>query len=171
MEKYVPSSYKKTIFDIDYEKLYNNGIRVLLFDMDNTLAPACTLEIDTKLYELITLLNNDFKVIIVSNSGSKRVKRVANSLRVDYVASANKPTHKGYKKVKNEYNCTNNEMVIIGDQLLTDVASGNTFGIMTILVDPVGKDRWVTYMNRFLENRKLKKLTKEKKLERGIYYG
>ena len=32
-----PSMYKKSIFDIDYKKLQEQGISCLVFDLDNTL--------------------------------------------------------------------------------------------------------------------------------------
>ena len=34
-----PREYVSSIFDVDYEELWENGIRGLLFDIDNTLAP------------------------------------------------------------------------------------------------------------------------------------
>ena len=37
MEKYVPDIYQKSVYDIDYSKLTNRGIKCLLFDLDNTL--------------------------------------------------------------------------------------------------------------------------------------
>ena len=39
MEVFRPDIYQKSIYDIDYIKLKNMGIRCLLFDLDNTLAP------------------------------------------------------------------------------------------------------------------------------------
>ena len=44
MKKYIPSMYKKSIFDINYDKLKSIGIKCLIFDLDNTIAL-----IDTKL--------------------------------------------------------------------------------------------------------------------------
>ena len=37
MERYKPDIYQKDIFHIDYSSLYQKGIRVLLFDLDNTV--------------------------------------------------------------------------------------------------------------------------------------
>ena len=40
-------------------------------------------------------------------------------------------------------------MAIIGDQLVTDIYAGTRYGIITVLVDPLGeKDLWVTKFNR-----------------------
>ena len=36
-DKFIPTIYKETVFDIDYIKLYDDGIRLILTDLDNTL--------------------------------------------------------------------------------------------------------------------------------------
>ena len=35
--KFIPTIYKETVFDVDYTKLYESGIRLILTDLDNTL--------------------------------------------------------------------------------------------------------------------------------------
>ena len=37
MEKYVPDIYQKSIYTVNYAKLLSQGIKCLLFDLDNTL--------------------------------------------------------------------------------------------------------------------------------------
>ena len=83
-----------------------------------------------------------------------------------------KPLPFGFIKIKNKYNLEKKEMCMIGDQLMTDILGGNSFGMYTILVDPLGKkDLKITSINRMLEKQKIKKLTKLNILERGKYYG
>ncbi|MDD2238985.1 MAG: YqeG family HAD IIIA-type phosphatase, partial [Bacilli bacterium] len=36
---FVPDIYQKSIFDINFKKLKRNGIKCIIFDLDNTLAP------------------------------------------------------------------------------------------------------------------------------------
>jgi hypothetical protein len=60
---------------------------------------------------------------------------------------------------------------MIGDQLMTDIISGNLYKIFTILVDPLGKkDLKVTYFNRYIEKKVLKKLKRKNMFEKGCYY-
>ena len=62
-------------------------------------------------------------------------------------------------------------MVMIGDQVVTDVLAGKRFHIKTILVDPLGKaDLKITGLNRFIENIILKRYSKKGVFERGKYY-
>ena len=39
LEKYIPDAYQKSIYTINYNKLKDNGIKCLLFDLDNTSVP------------------------------------------------------------------------------------------------------------------------------------
>ena len=81
------------------------------------------------------------------------------------------------KKVKEEnkviktlgYNLS--EVIIIGDQLYTDILVGNRVGIKTVLVNPMSKDDLLfTKIFRFLERRKFKKFAKMGILKKGKYY-
>jgi len=170
VKKYIPSVYKKSVFDISYDKIYNSGVRHLMFDLDNTLTWAKSSEISNEIAELIEDLKNKFTVDLVSNSRKKRVSDIAKKLNVEYISFARKPSVKSFNIIQDKYNCSKEEIAIVGDQLFTDVAGGNTYGVMTILVDPIGNDLFVTYYNRWREKRKIKKLTKTGTLERGKYY-
>ena len=62
-------------------------------------------------------------------------------------------------------------MVIIGDQIVTDILAGRRFNIKTILVDPLGeKDLKITSLNRKIEARIVKRYKEKGILERGKYY-
>ena len=37
VEKFMPDIYQKSIYYINYDKLYKKGVRCLLFDLDNTI--------------------------------------------------------------------------------------------------------------------------------------
>ena len=77
MEKYIPDIYQKSIYTIDYRKLKENGIRLLLFDLDNTLSPVGEDEPTDKLKKFMTELKEEFEVLIFSNSPRKRVLNFA----------------------------------------------------------------------------------------------
>lgn len=70
-----------------------------------------------------------------------------------------KPLTRGLRKIKHKYKLLKKEMVMIGDQIVTDIASGNNFRIKTILVDPLGeKDMNITKLNRKVEDFYFKKI-------------
>ncbi len=173
MKNYIPKMYKKNIYEIDYDKLKSNNIKCLLFDLDNTLLKV-NKEIPKKdTCDLMSKLKKDFSIYIVSNnSNKKRLSTAAEKLGVSYIRLAMKPFSRGFKKVQKKSGFTKEEMCLIGDQLMTDVLGGNRYGIFTILIDPLSKNELkVTGINRFFENRKLKKLAKNNLFKRGEYYG
>ena len=173
MEKFIPKIYKKSILDIDYNELKKNNIKCIMFDLDNTLLEVKKNIPKKEICYLIKKLKKDFKIVIISNNTSKkRLSKVADELGVDYIKFALKPSGKAFRKVQKLYNYQKNEMCIIGDQLITDIKGGNKYEVLTILVDPLAKEELkVTGINRLIERRILKKLSKKNKLKRGEYYG
>lgn len=171
IDKYIPSMYKKDIFDINYKLLKEKGIRCIIFDLDNTLLIFDEEKVSKKTIELIKVLKKDFDIIVMSNNFKRRISSICDCLDTNFVSFALKPLSKGFNEVKKRYKYENHEICIIGDQLISDVLGGNRANIMTILVDPISSnDLKITKINRILERYILKKLTKINVLERGKYY-
>ncbi len=172
MEKYIPDIYQKSIYTIDYSQLWLRGIKCILFDLDNTLIPANKSKPTKKNIELFKQLEEiGFKIIIFSNSTSKRVKPFSSRLGVEYHASSMKPFTKNFVKVLSKYNFEVDEVAIVGDQILTDILGGNTVGITTILVNKISnRDIIFTKLNRFFEKVIVNRLSKKDLFSRGKYY-
>lgn len=167
-----PSVYRKNIFEIDYEKLKNSGIRCLVYDLDNTLGLISHKKCPDEAKKLIKKLQKDFIVVISSNNTKRRLKPYLEELGIDGVAWSVKPSIRGLLIIKNKYKLKKKEMCIIGDQIVTDILAGKRFRIKTILVDPLGeKDLKITGLNRRIENFIVKKYEKRGLFERGKYYG
>ena len=162
-----PTMYKKNIFDIDYKK----GIRCLVFFFFFTLGLIEHERCPRNAKKLIKELQKDFMIFIASNNSYKRIKPYMEDLGVGGVAWSMKPSTRGLRKIKKEYNLKKKEMVMIGDQIVTDVLAGKRFHIMTILVDPLGKkDLKITGLNRFWEDKIVKRYEKRGEFKRGNYY-
>ena len=147
-----PKMYKKNIFEIDYEKLKSLGIKCLIFDLDNTLGLIEQKKCPRNTKKLIKSLQNDFLVLISSNNTKDRITPYLKDLGVGGVSFSLKPLTRGLRKIKRNYNLKKKEMCMIGDQIVTDVLSGNRFKIYTVLVDPLGeKDLKITGLNRKVE--------------------
>ena len=171
MHKFKPTMYRKNIFEIDYKKLKELGITCLVFDLDNTLGLISEKECPHKTKKLIKELQEDFLVLISSNNTGERLKPYLEDLGVGGVAWSMKPSTRGLRKIKKDYKLKKKEMVMIGDQMVTDVFAGNRFRIMTILVDPLGeKDLKITGLNRKIESAIIKHYVKRNVFERGRYY-
>lgn len=169
--KFYPNMYQKDIYNINYRKLKKLGIKCLIFDLDNTIALIDQKKITNDTKNLLLSLKKDFKIIIISNNITSRVKEYADYLECDFVANAMKPLSKSYIKVRKKYNLQKEEMCMIGDQIVTDIYGGNRYNIFTILVDPLGtKDLKITSLNRFIERKIIKKYEEKQIMKKGVYY-
>lgn len=159
---FVADEYVKNVFQIDLMKLKNNGKRVILTDLDNTLVGAA---IAKPTPEIVDFLNNakdlGFEVIIVSNNNKERVSYFAKDLSIKAAHhKALKPLKIKLRKILKQYH--RNEVVMIGDQLMTDVLVAKRLGLYTILVEPIhlDSDESSTKFNRRLERFVVKQLKK-----------
>lgn len=168
--KFIPKIYQKDVLSVPYNKLKENGVKCLLFDLDNTLCGNQNSKVDKLIVKKIKKLKKEFKVYIVSNSILIwRVKKIANMLDVPCYYLAMKPSRRIYRKIIRENGYQLNEIVMIGDQMLTDVFVANRLGITSILVDPInGFDIGFTEINRLIEKIIFKKYSD--KIKKGEYY-
>lgn len=171
MEKYIADIYKASIYDIDYQKLKKRGIKCLIFDLDNTIARVDELKMSSKSRKFLENLKKDFDLYVISNNSKKRVKSYLQDLDIYFVHWSLKPSTRGIRTILKHKDYKKEEMIIIGDQIVTDILSGKRAGIMTALVDPIGlKDLKITSLNRFFERRILKKLADKRLFIKGEYY-
>ncbi|MEG2283840.1 MAG: YqeG family HAD IIIA-type phosphatase [Bacilli bacterium] len=171
MNLFLPSMYKKSIYTIDYSKLKKANIRYLIFDLDNTIGLIKETEPSIKTKKLFQELSANFEIIVISNNTKKRVTSFLMGLDITLVSFAFKPFTRGLRKISKKFNCSKEEMIIIGDQLLTDILAGKRYKIKTILVDPLGKkDLAITSISRLIEKKIFNYYKKQGLLERGKYY-
>ncbi|MBR3211220.1 MAG: HAD-IIIA family hydrolase [Bacilli bacterium] len=171
MRLFQPTMYQKSIFEINYSQLKKLGITCLVFDLDNTLGMIHHKKCPQQVKELVKELKKDFLVLICSNNFKNRIQPYLEELEVEGICLSMKPTTIGLKSILKKYHLKKEEMCLIGDQMLTDILSGNRFHIKTILVDPMGeKDLKITNLNRKIENKIIKQYQKKGVFERGKYY-
>lgn len=159
---FIADEYVKDVFQIDLMALKNNGKRVILTDLDNTLVGA---SVKKPTQEIIDFLTNaqslGFEVIIVSNNKKERVLHFAEDLSIKAAHhKALKPLKLKLRRILKQYD--RNQVVMIGDQLMTDVLVAKRLGLYTILVEPIhlDSDENSTKFNRRLERFVVKQLKK-----------
>lgn len=167
-----PDIYKKNIYDINYKQLKKDGIKCLIFDLDNTLGLISHKNCPQEAKDLINKLKEDFIIVISSNNTKRRIKPYLEELGIEGTSWSMKPSIKSLIYIKAKYKLHKKEMCIIGDQIVTDILSGKRFHIKTILVDPLGdKDLKITGLNRNIEAKIIAKYEKRGLFKRGKYYG
>lgn len=135
-----PDSYVSSVYDMDFEALYEAGYRGIIFDVDNTLVPH-NAPADERSRELFRRLNKiGFKTIMVSNNKEPRVKKFTEEVGgTGYLYKANKPLTKAYRRAMWKMGTRRDSTLCIGDQLFTDILGANFCGIKTVLTEPVEK--------------------------------
>ncbi len=164
-KKFIPSVVVKSIFDIDYNKIYDEGCRIILTDLDNTLISYEMNEPNEALINWRDKLQSmGFKIIIVSNSHSFRVSHFSEMINLEYQPSSMKPLKRGFKKVVKKNNIKDpSKVVLFGDQIMTDILGGNRMGFKTFLVEAIDKtsEGLSTRFNRHFEKRIVKYINKK----------
>ncbi|MCC5895120.1 MAG: YqeG family HAD IIIA-type phosphatase [Alkalibacterium sp.] len=153
LKSFKPTWMVESIYQITPEQLRNENIKAVLTDLDNTLIAWNNPEATEETIEWIELMKeNNINVIILSNNRRKRVEKVASILELEFVPNALKPFQRGFNKALNEFDLTKDEVLMVGDQIITDIKGANNAGIESVLVKPIlDSDAWNTRLNRFVE--------------------
>lgn len=171
IKRILPDIYAKSIFDINYDLLKMKKIKYIFIDVDNTISPAKQIMLSTKVKKLFNKLNKDFKIVLFSNNFKSKVSKIAEFYNTDYAYLSLKPLIFKYIYLLKKYKIKKNEVIAVGDQIVTDVIGAKKVGIKVALVDPLTEiDSKSTYLNRKLENIILKSFKKHKLFEKGKYY-
>lgn len=151
-DMFFPDRYVASAYVIDYENLYKEGFKGLIFDIDNTLVPHGA-PADKRAVELFERLKRiGFKCCLISNNQEPRVKMFNERIQVDYVYNAHKPSVRNYKKAMEIMGTGTGDTLFIGDQLFTDVWGAKRAGIQSILVKPIHpKEEVQIVLKRYLE--------------------
>lgn len=135
-----PDFIYECVYDINYELLYQENIKLLIFDLDSTIMTSKSGCYTDKTLDLLNKINQKFKICVMSNNKSEDyIKKVQNISFFEVYGNANKPSPKFIKEYLENNNIKKSEAVIIGDRPLTDILVGKLLGIRTILVDSINK--------------------------------
>lgn len=120
--------------------LHERGIRLLLCDLDYTLAPKSVKVPPEGVREWINELKAaGITVMILSNNrSSRRVDDFCRCLGIDYVGHAQKPLPKGLRRAMEQAGAAEYETAMLGDKLLTDVLAANLADVTALMVEPAG---------------------------------
>lgn len=169
---FLPNKHVDTVYDITPTFLKENGKKAVIVDLDNTLVPwnvsNATEEIKTWLY---SMEEANIKVTIFSNNNEERVRIFSEPLHIPFIHKANKPLKTKFRRAQKLMGVKKDEVVVIGDQLLTDILGGNRAGFYTILVVPiVQSDAAITKFNRRMERKILNRFYAQGKLTKRVLH-
>lgn len=138
MKCFYPYEYVEDVFSIDYEALMDKGFKGLIFDIDNTLVPHggdSTEQVDALFASLNAM---GFITLLLSNNNRERIERFAKNISTLYIEEAGKPNPACYHNAVEKMGLSNDEVLVIGDQLFTDIYGANRSHLPSILVKYIG---------------------------------
>ncbi len=151
-DMFFPDDYVASTYIIPFEKLYMEGYRGVIFDIDNTLVPhgAPADERAKKLFYQLHAMG--FSTCLISNNQEFRVKLFNAEIGTNYIYNAHKPSKKNYIRAMEIMGTDKTNTIFVGDQLFTDVWGAKRTGIRNILVKPIyPKEEIQIVLKRYLE--------------------
>lgn len=148
-----PDEYWQRLCDIELERLCQRGFRAILLDLDNTLVRWHSSDVSQEnRCWLAEAQQCGMTICLVSNNRTGRVRRVAAGLGITCYAPAMKPFGRCYKRFQTDFCLKSSEIVVIGDQLFTDIWGGKRNDMYTILVEPLAGSEFLgTKVTRLME--------------------
>lgn len=162
IDNFKPNWMVDSIYNITPEELEQHKFTGIIADLDNTLIAWDNPEgTENTIKWIRELKNNNIPIVILSNNSYRRIAPVAKALQVKFVHRALKPFSYKFEKALDLLNMDKENVVMVGDQVLTDVLGANLIDLDTILVRPiVTTDAAVTKLNRKIEKTILDRLMK-----------
>ena len=162
--RFYPDAYFESAYVIEYKKLYDEGYRGIIYDIDNTLVPHGAPSDERSRKLLKELMEMGYGVTLLSNNKPKRVDMFNEPIGAQCVYKAGKPSRKGYRKAMEKMGTDERDTIFVGDQLFTDVWGAKRTGIKSFLVKPIDKKEEIQIViKRVLEKIVLRRYLKSLK--------
>ena len=152
-KSFIPFAHSGSIYEIGVDFYKRNNVRTLFMDLDNTLDSYRAREPKDNTLEYVKKLKDaGITPVIISNNKASRVSGYANLLGVEFLSSAHKPFSKRLKAEIARRNLSNEDVMLVGDQMMTDVLAAKGAGIRVVLTEKLVKeDQWTTHINRLID--------------------
>lgn len=138
-----PTARYKRITDIPVSEIKEMGITLVLADMDNTLALWRSTEtVDGIENWLSEVSKADIRVALFTNSKGAHADAIGERLGISVFKNAKKPFKKPLKALLNELGVSPECVLMVGDQLFTDIQLANAVGAKSVLTEPLSDREW-----------------------------
>lgn len=149
----IPDIRVKSVYELTPEALGRRGIRLVLADLDNTLARYREREPSPALRQWRKELEAaGIRVFILSNGRKpNRSRRFAEAFGVDFISHAGKPRRRSYLEALERTGCPREAALMVGDQIFTDIWGAHNAGVTAVLTEPVARDSWFRRLRYWVE--------------------
>ena len=154
-----PDYNLQNVYEIDFVKLKEQGVKCLMFDLDSTIMVSKSSTFLPETVEWFNTFIKDFEVAIISNNKSEEYIENASKLApCRVIGRADKPNPKVMRSYLESVGIEPQNSVMIGDRPLTDILAGKLLGCKTILVGSINpSENLPTKFVRALERSTIRK--------------
>ncbi len=149
-----PVAYFDKLELIKPSDLQSRGYRWLLLDVDNTITTWNNRECSPAVVDWFAVLPAwGIKACLLSNNSAERLQDLAGRLQIAFYPKARKPLPGGYLRAVKQLGGQPEGVLMLGDQLMTDILGAGLAGLDSVLIKPISlaqEFRW-TYVNRRIE--------------------
>lgn len=133
-----PNAYSQRIWQLPIETI-EKKYKLVCIDLDNTLdiPQKKTVLVIAEVEEFINRIRqNDVEILVISNNSIPgRCESFCNLLNLEYISAAKKPFLMNIKKNPTINRYSKDEILFIGDKMVTDMLCAKWFGSDAMLVD------------------------------------
>ena len=134
----IPDVMETDIYQLSPRLFLDRGVRLLLLDIDNTLAPYTVDTAGEPLRAWVRqMLDAGLTLFLLSNNKGDRPAEFAAALGLPYVKRARKPFPRTARAVMTELGFAPEETALIGDQIYTDTLCAKCCGVLAVTVTPI----------------------------------
>lgn len=153
MALFLPTAAVDKVLDITPKLIHAMKARAIILDVDNTLAIHGSQEPFKGTIEWTRAMReNGIDIIIMSNNFKRRVAPFAAKYGLPFMYLSLKPLPLAYHRAKRKMGVKRSDIVVVGDQVFTDVIGANLSFMKSILLVPTGKEKSMSFaVRRFLE--------------------
>lgn len=161
LNMFCPNFRFSSVEVIPLEWLKTQRIERIILDVDNTLLPRDETEPKPEiLYWIEKVRAADIEIILLSNNGGQRLRKISRTAQINAVSWAAKPMPWGFRRALKLFAKQQGKVLVIGDQLLTDVLGAKHMGLTVLWVRSLqGKEFPVTKITRQIEKVLMRSLT------------
>lgn len=142
MRWFRPDGICRSVTDIGPEDVRAMGCTVVAIDADNTTSYDRTTEPLPGTEDWIAAMKAaGIPVLLLSNAKPRRAQVLADRYDIPVVGLSMKPLRQGYLRAARKTRTSPKHILVLGDQLFTDVMGANRTGCRVIWVLPYEKDR------------------------------
>lgn len=160
LEMFCPDFRFGSIAAISAEWLKKQRVERVILDVDNTLLPRDEVQPDAAVLNwLQSIREHGIEIVLLSNNGGARLRKISEAAKAEAVSWAAKPMPWGFRRALKRFGRQEGKVLVIGDQLLTDVLGAKRMGFTVLWVRSLqGKEFPVTRITRQIEKMLVRRL-------------